>query len=113
MLTEVGHGLDIASTRQLQPDSRLENFSDISSTIGSKVTQGDAMELEVMIFTHNIHTRRRYMPPTIPIGSPTISVVFACLLVDGEDYGIRSFLVPLNNGQQMCRGVTARFCKFI
>ena len=49
------------------------------------------------------------MPPTIPIGSPTIGVVFACLLVYGKDYGIRPFVVPLNDVQQMCRGVTARF----
>lgn len=49
------------------------------------------------------------MPPTIPMGLPTIAVVFARLLVEGEDYGIRPFVVPLNDGKQMCVGVTARF----
>ena len=49
------------------------------------------------------------MPPTIPIGSPTIAVVFARLLAEGEDYGIRPFVVALNDGEQMCAGVTARF----
>ena len=49
------------------------------------------------------------MPPTIPTGSPTIAVVFARLLVQGEDYGVRPFVVPLNDGEQMCAGVTARF----
>ena len=48
------------------------------------------------------------MPPTIPMGVPTIAVVFARLFVSREDYGIRPFLVPLNDGQQMCEGVTAR-----
>ena len=49
------------------------------------------------------------MPPTIPIGSPTIAVVFSRFLVEGEDSGIRPFVVPLFDGQQICQGVTARF----
>ena len=45
---------------------------------------------------------------TIPIGSPTIAVVFARLLVEREDYSIRPFVVPLNDGQKMCRGVASK-----
>lgn len=52
------------------------------------------------------------MPPTIPTGLPTIAVVFARLFVKGEDYGVRPFVVPLNDGKQMCTGVTARSVYF-
>lgn len=49
------------------------------------------------------------MPPTIPTGSPTIAVVFARLLVEGKDHGVAPFVVPINDGERMCPGVTARF----
>lgn len=48
------------------------------------------------------------MPPTVPAGLPTVAVVWAKLLVDGEDRGVRPFLVPLNDGKTMCAGVTSR-----
>jgi acyl-CoA oxidase len=47
------------------------------------------------------------MPPTIPAGIPTVAVVFARLKIDGQDRGIRPFLVSINDGRQMCTGVTA------
>ena len=49
------------------------------------------------------------MPPTVPAGHPTIGVVWAKLLVNGEDRGIRPFLVPLNDGKQMCVGVKSTY----
>ena len=48
------------------------------------------------------YNRCRYMPPTIPIGSPTIALVFSRLVLEGKDYGIRPYVVPLNDEQQMC-----------
>ena len=36
------------------------------------------------------------------------AVPAAFLLVDGEDRGVRPFLVPLNDGKTMCAGVTSR-----
>ncbi|KAF8992115.1 acyl-CoA dehydrogenase NM domain-like protein [Cyathus striatus] len=50
----------------------------------------------------------KYMPPTIPVlGIPCVAIVFARLYVNGEYRGIRPFLVSLNDGYSMCRGVTA------
>ena len=49
------------------------------------------------------------MPPTVPAGLPTIAVVWAKLYANGEDRGIRPFLVPLNDGQQMCAGITSTY----
>lgn len=40
-------------------------------------------------------------------GIPRIAVVMAKLVVEGEDRGIRPFLVALGDGKEMCRGVTS------
>jgi acyl-CoA oxidase len=50
----------------------------------------------------------RYMPPTLPTGTPTIAIVFARLVVSGRFFGIRPFVVDLNDGNKMCPGVTAK-----
>ncbi|KAG1789199.1 acyl-CoA dehydrogenase NM domain-like protein [Suillus plorans] len=50
----------------------------------------------------------KFMPPTIPVkGLPCVAVVFAQLYVDGECRGPRPFLVNLNDGYDMCNGVTS------
>lgn len=50
------------------------------------------------------------MAATMPFGGlPRIGVVMARLIVEGSDRGIRPFLVPFNDGQKMCVGVTCRF----
>jgi len=87
MLTEVGHGLDVANIE----------------TTATRLPTGE------FILTSPTPSAAKYMPPTIPTGSPTIAVVFACLLVEGENYGVRPFIVPINDGEEMCAGVTARF----
>ena len=48
------------------------------------------------------------MPPTVPAGLPCVAVVFAKLIVGGEDRGHRPFVVPLNDGKQMCAGITSK-----
>lgn len=49
------------------------------------------------------------MPPTTTRGClPVIAVVIARLIVEGEDYGVQPFLVALNNGCEMCKGVTSK-----
>lgn len=50
----------------------------------------------------------RWMPSTIPVGYPLIGIVFARLLVEGMDWGVRPFIVQLNDGKEMCKGVEAR-----
>ncbi|KAL3442897.1 hypothetical protein BJX65DRAFT_312357 [Aspergillus insuetus] len=87
MLTEVGHGLDarnLETTATLLPNGGFELHSP---------TPGAA----------------KCMPPTTPrSGLPTVAVVIARLIVDGVNRGVRPFLVPLSDGREMCRGVTAK-----
>ncbi|PCH36492.1 acyl-CoA dehydrogenase NM domain-like protein [Wolfiporia cocos MD-104 SS10] len=87
LLTEVGHGLDAPN---------LE-------TTATLLANGD-------FDLHTPHPNaRKYMPPTGPFGGiPRIAVVFAQLMVNGENRGIRPFVVPLGDGKEMCKGVTAR-----
>ncbi|KAH6847171.1 hypothetical protein B0I37DRAFT_341176 [Chaetomium sp. MPI-CAGE-AT-0009] len=87
MLTEVGHGLDarnLETTATLQPDGSFDLH-----------TPNDAAA--------------KAMPPTTPeSGIPRVAVVFARLMVRGEDYGVKPFLVWLCDSKQMLRGITSR-----
>ncbi|KAL5359067.1 acyl-CoA oxidase [Aspergillus floccosus] len=84
MLSELGHGCDarnIETTATWQPD-------------GS--------------FRLNTPTRAatKFMPPSMPVaGIRRVAIVFARLLVNGEDRGLRPFIVPINDGKQMVKGV--------
>lgn len=87
MLTEVGHGLDAANletTATLQTD--------------------DSFEL------HSPSRRAaKYMPPATPVaGMRRGAIVFARLMVRGEDRGVRPFWVMLNDGNIMEQGVFTR-----
>ncbi|KAJ7167205.1 hypothetical protein C8R43DRAFT_1160586 [Mycena crocata] len=49
------------------------------------------------------------MPASIPAGGmPRIAVVMARLMHQGQNYGIRPFVVPLNDGKSMHDGVSCR-----
>lgn len=49
----------------------------------------------------------RFMPPSMPIaGMPRIALVFARPMIEGDDRGIRPFIVGLGDGKEMCTGVT-------
>ena len=87
MLTELGRGLDAANLM----------------TIATRLPNGD----------FDLHTPEpraaKYMPATTPTGvSPCTGVVFARLIVEGRDCGIRPFIVQLNDGTRMCEGITAK-----
>ncbi|EIN05643.1 acyl-CoA oxidase [Punctularia strigosozonata HHB-11173 SS5] len=86
-LTEVGHGLDaynLGTTATLLPNGNFELNSP---------TAEDA----------------KCMPPTSPVlGRPCVAVVFAQLVVGGERRGIRPFIVRMNDGYYMSKGITAR-----
>ncbi|KAF9069416.1 acyl-CoA dehydrogenase NM domain-like protein [Rhodocollybia butyracea] len=86
-LTELGHGLDAAN---------LETTAVMLSDGG--------------FVLHTPHLQAsKYMPPTGPVlGKPCVAVVFARLLVAGEDHGVRPFVVTLNDGYNMSPGITAR-----
>ncbi|OKP12452.1 hypothetical protein PENSUB_1912 [Penicillium subrubescens] len=50
----------------------------------------------------------KFMPPSRQVaGIPRIVVVMARLMVDGDDRGIRPFIVALSNGKEICKGVTS------
>lgn len=85
LMTEVGHGLDIAN---------LE-------TTATRLPSGE------FILNSPTASSAKFMPPTVPAGIPLVAIVWAKLVVDGEDRGTRPFLVPLNDGKQMCAGITS------
>ncbi|CAA7262230.1 unnamed protein product [Cyclocybe aegerita] len=85
-VTEVGHGLDafhMETTATLLDNGEFELHT--PSEAGAK-----------------------FMPPTAPMGDPTIAVVFAKTMVNGESHGIKPFLVPINDGVHMHKGVTCK-----
>lgn len=87
LLTELGHGIDalhLETTATLLPDGSFE--------------------------LNTPHERAgKYMPPTVPMGYPTIAVVMARALVDGIDHGVKPFLAPINDGKTMHPGVVCRY----
>jgi alkylation response protein AidB-like acyl-CoA dehydrogenase len=86
LLTELGHGLDVRN---------IETTA-IHQVDGSFV-----------LHTPNIRAAKS-MPPSSPhSGMARTGVVFARLMVAGKDYGVRPFIVPLNDASgAMYRGVT-------
>ncbi|KZV69236.1 acyl-CoA dehydrogenase NM domain-like protein [Peniophora sp. CONT] len=86
MLTELGHGLD------------AENLETTATLLASG---------EFVLSTPSPQAAK-FMPPTVPVGVPTVGVVFARLVVDGAPRGIRPFVVMLNDGSSMSKGVTCR-----
>ncbi|KAF4534702.1 Acyl- oxidase protein [Lasiodiplodia theobromae] len=86
LLTEMGHGLDAA---HLETTATLQSDGSFS-----------------------LHTPRmaaaKFMPPTTPeAGVAAGAVVFARLVVGGEDRGVRPFWVELHDGTCMAEGVTS------
>ncbi|OAQ59041.1 acyloxidase [Pochonia chlamydosporia 170] len=87
MLTELGHGLDarnLETTATLLPNGCFDLDSPGESAW-------------------------KAMPPTTPqCGMPRVAVVFARLIVDSNDRGIKPFIVKLCSAQHMCQGITSR-----
>ncbi|KAK7024974.1 acyl-CoA dehydrogenase NM domain-like protein [Favolaschia claudopus] len=85
-LNEVAHGLDavnIETTATALPDGGFDLHS--PNPGASKI-----------------------MPPTSPCGVPAVGVVFAKLVVKGQNFGIRPFVLPFNDGKNMMPGITAK-----
>ncbi|KAH8085466.1 acyl-CoA dehydrogenase NM domain-like protein [Cristinia sonorae] len=87
LLSEVGHGLDaphLETTATLLPGGDFD-----LNTPGPQAA--------------------KWMPPTGPFGNmPRVALVMARLMVNGEDRGVRPFVVALGNGKEMCKGVSAK-----
>lgn len=87
LLTEISHGLDaknLETTATLQPDGSFR-----------------------------LHTPNpgaaKIMPPTTPwAGIPRVGIVFARLLANDVDCGVKPFIVSLCDDTQMAPGVTSR-----
>ncbi|KAK0367884.1 acyloxidase [Colletotrichum limetticola] len=87
MLTEVGHGLD---ARNLETTATME--ADGSFTLNTP-NAGAA----------------KAMPPSSPLaGMARVAVVFARLIVGGDDRGVKPFVVRINDARGMCDGVVSR-----
>ncbi|RXW22621.1 hypothetical protein EST38_g3244 [Candolleomyces aberdarensis] len=84
----------------------------------SEVEHGlDAMNLETTATRlqngeFELHTPHagasKYMAPTAPSGIPSVAIVFARLISDGEDCGIRGFIVDVSDGRLTYPGITVR-----
>ncbi|TFY83070.1 hypothetical protein EWM64_g940 [Hericium alpestre] len=85
-LTEIGHGLNaiqLETTATLLPDGDYE--LNTPSPAAAK-----------------------FMPPMTPCGIPCVAVIMARHMVNGEDRGVKPFLVPIHDGQQMHDGIVSR-----
>jgi acyl-CoA oxidase len=86
MLTENGHGLDARN---------IETTATLSS-------DGEFFDLH----SPSIDAAKS-MPPVTPLGGlPKVAVVFAQLIVNGSMHGVRTFVVQLTDGAQMCPGIS-------
>ncbi|OGM41715.1 acyl-CoA oxidase [Aspergillus bombycis] len=87
LLPEVGHGLDahaVETVATLLPDGTFD------------------------LHTPNLDAAK-FMPATTPIeGFPRIGIVIARVTVEGEDRGVKPFLVWLNDGHEMSTGIYAK-----
>ncbi|KAJ5158873.1 Acyl-CoA dehydrogenase/oxidase [Penicillium coprophilum] len=87
MVAEVGHGVDarnLETTATMLPTGEFDLHT--PSPNGSKI-----------------------MPPSFPLkGFPRVAMVFAQLVVSGENRGIRPFITWLNDGNEMFEGVTSK-----
>lgn len=87
LLTELGHGLDarnLETTATLQPD-------------GSFILHTPSL------------AAAKAMPPTTPwAGVSRVAVVFARIIANQTDCGVKPFIVKLCEADQMCPGVTSR-----
>ncbi|KAJ5591626.1 acyl-CoA dehydrogenase/oxidase [Penicillium hispanicum] len=105
LLTEVGHGLD-AKNLETKATKLSDGGFDLHSPTPRASKQVTRQGLN--IWRYLLTNRFRFMPPTTPIkGFPRVGVVFARLVVDGEDRGVRPFIVWLNDGEQMFPGITS------
>ncbi|RYC65727.1 hypothetical protein CHU98_g457 [Xylaria longipes] len=87
LLTEVGRGLDarnLETTATLQPDGSFDLHTPCRSAA-------------------------KAMPPTSPLaGVGRVGVLFARLIVNGADHGIKTFFVHLSNENGLLPGVTSQ-----
>ncbi|KAI0818486.1 acyl-CoA dehydrogenase NM domain-like protein [Trametes gibbosa] len=90
LITELGHGLDIGNIE----------------TTATLLPSGE------FVLNSPTPNAAKFMPPTVPAGLPCVAVVFAKLIVNGEDRGHRPFIVALNDGKQMCTGVQCKQLPF-
>ncbi|KAH8834131.1 acyl-CoA dehydrogenase NM domain-like protein [Flagelloscypha sp. PMI_526] len=86
LLTEVGHGLDAINCETTATSNEEGGF-----TLHTPTPNG-----------------AKFMPPTAPIGMPSVAVVFAQLTHNGKHLGLRAFVVPMSNGKLMAKGITSR-----
>lgn len=53
------------------------------------------------------------MPPSSPCGIPTMAIVFARFIVNGEDRGVKVFTVMFHDGKTMTQGITSKYVSYL
>ena len=106
MLTDLEHGFDaphLETSAVMQPDGSFVIHTPNPGAAKCVTTPSTNSGISYSFPWY------RFMPPTLPYGGvPRVGLVFAKLLVHGDDHGIRPFIVPLNDGSSMCKGITAK-----
>ncbi|TCD66595.1 hypothetical protein EIP91_001152 [Steccherinum ochraceum] len=87
LLTEIGHDLDSPNLQ----------------TTATLLSSGE----------FDLHTpspqAAKWTSPTYPVGClPRVGIVIAQLIIAGENFGVRPFVVALGDGRKMCSGVQLR-----
>jgi acyl-CoA oxidase len=100
-LTELGHGLDVfnmKTTATLLDTGEFDLHTPDESAAKCVLRRDGHM--------HGLTNIVRYMPPTTPVDKPCVAIVFARVMVDGADHGIKPFMVHLHDGKHTMPGVT-------
>lgn len=107
-LTELDHGLDVVNLETTA--TRLSDGGfELHTPHPGAAKYWFLFRLQTCAHSLDI----RFMPPTIPVlGRACFAVVFARLIVDEVSIGIRPFLVQLNDGFNMCMGISAKYDKY-
>ena len=106
MLTELAHGIDaknLETTATLLPSGEFDlhtpRFEASKQVSSFRFTWSLA----------NLCLTLRHMPPNAEIeGWDRVGVVIARLIVNGEDRGVRPFIVMLSTKGKRCDGITSR-----
>ncbi|KIK58697.1 hypothetical protein GYMLUDRAFT_74764 [Collybiopsis luxurians FD-317 M1] len=115
-LLTIQYNLVIGTLTRINPAGHPDIHQLIEDLLSFKlIGQFCLTELDHRLDAFNLETKAtrlpngKFMPPTVPVlGVPCTAIVFARLFVDEEDLGPAMFLVPLNDGQTMYLGVTAK-----
>lgn len=104
-LTEVGHGLDVI---HLETTATLLSTGDFELNTPHEDAAKYVFMCKDLIVFDSYRCQFRYMPPTSPMGMQCIAIVYARTIVNGDDHGVKPFVVRLHDGNEMSSGVVCK-----